>query len=185
MLSDCFIDRKITLEGRSAIKVLLIGFFLLLVINASIDIATGDESKGENRYVTWEGLEPDRTASAWLIKRFINKKAVFDLLPEGSKIEKGIAFDVPESELARTHNESTYEVLLRRYSLDDAALKQIGEVINEIEIVSWRRPANSKSLVIEKELRDLQQQAEKQKKGFNYFFSYYDHWYKKLEKKKQ
>ena len=48
-------------------------------------------------YITWQGLEPDKLASLWLIKRFVDQEAEFKLVPKGSLIKDGIPFDVLDS----------------------------------------------------------------------------------------
>ena len=44
-------------------------------------------------YSTWDVLETDASASAWLIKRHVDPKARFKFFPKGELITEGIAFD--------------------------------------------------------------------------------------------
>ena len=90
-------------------------------------------------FSTWEGFETDKCASIWLIKRFVDKNAEIKFFPKGSKITKGILFDVPEARFRRYHNMSTYESLLKYYELKDPKLIFIGQIIHDIEINVWEK----------------------------------------------
>lgn len=81
---------------------LLLLYFLLLFTSAA---------KAEV-YVTLKGFEPDKLASIWLIKRFIDQKAEFVFLTKGDFPQEGIAFDVPDARLRRSHTRSTFETIL-------------------------------------------------------------------------
>jgi len=70
-------------------------------------------------YITWQGLEPDKLASLWLIKRFVDQEAEFKLVPKGSLIKDGIPFDVPSATFKRSHTRSTFECVLQNEGLDD------------------------------------------------------------------
>ena len=88
-------------------------------------------------YATWENMEIDKCGSAWLIKRFIDERASFKFYPQGTLITEGIPFDVPEAEIRRYHNIAAFEYLIKKYRLNDPALKKIGEIIHDIEINYW------------------------------------------------
>lgn len=100
-------------------------------------------------FVTWQGLEADKLASMWLIKRFVDQDAKFLLLARGSRAEQGIAFDVPSAVYKRSHNLSTFEHILEDKQLHDERLLYIGRIIHDIEINTW-------------ETKKLQQTAEVQ-----------------------
>ena len=80
-------------------------------------------------WVTRPGVKVDRMASAWLIRRFIDPAArfAFDLKTPG------LRFDTYEGEYTHEGDRCTFEVLLQRFSLDDAALKAVGEVVHDID----------------------------------------------------
>ncbi len=88
-------------------------------------------------YATWDVIEMDTCASAWLIKTFIDKKAVFKFYPKGEIIEEGIAFDTPDAELRRTAAASTFEAILAKYKINDPCLLEIGAMIHDVEINYW------------------------------------------------
>jgi hypothetical protein len=91
------------------------------------------------KWVTRDHVHMDRVASPWLIRRFIDPSAEFIFVPfaktRTSPIDfvlppDAIAFGIPGSELG-PHDEhgSTFRKLLRKYSLDDAALEFMARII--------------------------------------------------------
>lgn len=86
---------------------------------------------------TWQGLEPDRCACIWLIKRFVAPGAEVRLVPRGTRLHRGVPFDVPGARLRRYHNLSAFESMLRAYGLDDPTLVRIGRIIHDLEVNVW------------------------------------------------
>ena len=94
---------------------------------------------GELRQRTWvtrTGVQIDRIASAWLIRRFIDPQANFKFVPaRGYKPETGeLRFDMFEGEYTHEGDRCTFEVLLLRAGLDDPALRAIAEIIHDIDL---------------------------------------------------
>ena len=87
-------------------------------------------------WVTREGVQVDRIASAWLIRRFIDPGARFKFVPgTGYAAEPGeLRFDMFEGEFTHRGDRCTFEVLLGHADLEDPALKAIGEVIHDIDL---------------------------------------------------
>jgi hypothetical protein len=79
----------------------------------------------------------DRFASAWLIRRFIapDAKFVFGGLPAGAG---QIPFDMPDVEFGHHGNDCTYETLLRRFAIADAAAVRIGHVVHDLDLKESR-----------------------------------------------
>lgn len=79
----------------------------------------------------------DRMASAWLIKRFIDKKALFRFIDE-KKTEnidkKSITFDIKGGEFTHRGDMCTFEVIVKSFNLKDKALKKIAEIVHEIDM---------------------------------------------------
>jgi hypothetical protein len=77
----------------------------------------------------------DRIASAWLIRRFIDPAARFKFVaPEGYQPRRGeLRFDMFGGEHTHEGDRCTFETLLRRFRLRDAALRAIGEVVHDID----------------------------------------------------
>jgi hypothetical protein len=86
-------------------------------------------------WVTRRGVFVDRIASAWLIKRFIDPEARFKFVaPEGYVPRKGeLRFDMFEAEYTHEADRCTFETLVRRFRLRDAALRAIGEIVHDID----------------------------------------------------
>ena len=79
----------------------------------------------------------DRMASAWLIKKFIDKNAVFRFIDEKDidSLGKGaIAFDIRGGEFTHIGEMCTFEVLVKSFNLKDKTLRKIAEIVHELDI---------------------------------------------------
>ncbi len=78
----------------------------------------------------------DRLASAWLIHRFIDKKAKFVWLDDPSKAPKAVlGFDYDGARFTHVGNRVSFEVLMASFGLEaDARLQQIGKVVHYLDI---------------------------------------------------
>jgi hypothetical protein len=88
-------------------------------------------------WVTRKGIHVDRMASAWLIRRFIDRDARFKYVPaKGHRPQPGeVRFDMFEAELTHEGDACTFEVLLARFGLGkDPALAQIAELVHELDV---------------------------------------------------
>ena len=98
------------------------------------DPAVPGEFRGRT-WVTRAGVQVDRIASAWLIRRFIDADARFRFVRPPEKIEKGeIRFDMFEAEFTHEGDLCTFEVLLRRFALRDGVLARLGEIVHDIDL---------------------------------------------------
>ncbi len=77
----------------------------------------------------------DRLASAWLIKRFIDRDARFVWIARPSeRPKKAVGFDFDGAEFTHVKNRVTFEVLLASFGLDqDPALAAIGAVVHFLD----------------------------------------------------
>jgi hypothetical protein len=87
-------------------------------------------------WVTRKGIHVDRIASAWLIRRFIDPDARFRFVAgTGYRPEpRELRFDMFEAEFTHEGDLCTFEVLLARLGLEDAALRPIAEIVHEIDL---------------------------------------------------
>lgn len=87
-------------------------------------------------WVTRKGIHVDRMASAWLIRRFIDPEASFKFVPgKGYRPEPAeLRFDMFEAQFTHDGDRCTFEVLLRRFALEDPALKPIAEIVHDIDL---------------------------------------------------
>lgn len=91
------------------------------------------------RWTTRPGVHVDRTACAWLIRRFIDSEAEFSFVSELDDVPEGATpFDMRGAELSHHGGECTFEVMMRRYDLDDPALSEIGRIIHEADLEDER-----------------------------------------------
>lgn len=110
-----------------------------------------------HQYVTTDLLEPDKLASLWLIKRFVDPEAQFLFLTNEVAVLPGTPVDMPQGEYRRYASMSCYESVLQRHPVDDPALARIGRIIRELELNFWgdRRVAGAADL--EREIRQILQ----------------------------
>jgi len=87
-------------------------------------------------WVTRRGVQIDRIASAWLIRRFIDLNAHFKFVPSSGYLpEPGeLRFDMFEGEFTHRGDRCTFEVLLSHAALSDPALSAIGEIVHDIDL---------------------------------------------------
>lgn len=88
-------------------------------------------------WVTREKPFVDRMASAWLIKKFIDKKASFQFIDEKEieNLDKSmIVFDMRGGEFTHVGDLCTFEVLLKAFGLKNKTLKKIAEIVHELDV---------------------------------------------------
>ena len=78
----------------------------------------------------------DRLASAWLIKRFVDRKARFMWIDKPRNRPRGaVGFDFDGAEFTHVGNRVTFEVLLASFGLDgDRALNQLAAAIHFLDV---------------------------------------------------
>ena len=78
----------------------------------------------------------DRLASAWLIKRFIDREAKFVWIARPSECpKKAIGFDYDGADFTHVKNRVTFEVLAAAFGLDqDQALAKIGAAVHFLDV---------------------------------------------------
>jgi hypothetical protein len=129
--------------GRAAVEALLSGIEARLQAPTA---AAQDRKRVSTRsvrgrvWVTRRGIQVDRMASAWLIRRFIDPKARFKFVagPGYAPRPREVRFDMFQAEFTHDGDLCTFEVLLRRFGLADAALGRIGEIVHDIDLKDAR-----------------------------------------------
>lgn len=122
------------------------------LINADLKIVSGAETRHErpaaltlkspadyqNRtWITRKRPFIDRMASAWLIKRFIDRDAAFDFIDEKDidTIDKGfVTFDVRGGEFTHSGDMCTFEVIVKSFGLRDKTLRKMAEIIHDLDM---------------------------------------------------
>ena len=94
-----------------------------------------DNLKGKI-WVTRENLFVDLIACGWLIRRFVDKEAVYKFVhgphyvPEPGEIR----FDMFEGEYTHEGDLCTFEVMIQRLRIEDRALVPMAEVVHDIDL---------------------------------------------------
>jgi hypothetical protein len=115
---------------------------LAVELEASANSARApDESGGEPAYrgrtwVTRSDVFVDRIASAWLIRRFVDRDARFKFVSATKyKPAQGeLRFDMFDGEFTHEGDRCTFETLVARFSLGDPALDAIAQVVHDIDL---------------------------------------------------
>ncbi len=91
------------------------------------------------RYATTPMLEPDRCATAWVIRRHLDPGARIEFHARDAMPEDAILFDLPEATLKRDARRATLEVLVEQQGVDDPYVLGLARLIHDIEINAWAR----------------------------------------------
>src|SRR5258707_9041119 len=78
--------------------------------------------------------EVDRVGSAWLIRRFIDRKATFVFADEPSAFPKAIPFDMYGVEFSHHGEDCTFETLLKRFGIQDGAVREMAEMVHDADL---------------------------------------------------
>jgi hypothetical protein len=95
-------------------------------------------------WVTRKRPYVDRIASAWLIRSFIDSKAIFKFIGEGQSARSNkstVFYDIKDGEFTHHGDLCTFEVLIRSFDLKDQALKKLAEVVHQIDLRDKKYPA--------------------------------------------
>ncbi|MFY9550731.1 MAG: chromate resistance protein ChrB domain-containing protein [Thermoanaerobaculia bacterium] len=98
------------------------------------------ESRGEPSligriWVTRRGVQIDRIASAWLIRRFLDPKARFRFIDPGEQRKPGeLRFDMPGGDFTHEGDNCTFETLVARVAKPDRALREIAQIVHAIDL---------------------------------------------------
>src|SRR5471032_1111971 len=87
-------------------------------------------------WVTRRDIHVDRIACAWLIRRFIDAKAVLKFVPTKhyQPSANEFRYDMQDGEFTHEGDQCSFETLLARMRISDPALKAIAEVIHDIDL---------------------------------------------------
>jgi hypothetical protein len=77
----------------------------------------------------------DRCASAWLIRRFIDRRPRFGFVAEGGKLRGGIPYDMAGAAFGHQGEECTFETMVKQFGLGrDPALRAMAEIVHDIDL---------------------------------------------------
>ncbi|QEY63183.1 chromate resistance protein [Metapseudomonas lalkuanensis] len=86
------------------------------------------------KWVTRERPKIDRIACPWLIERFIDPQPEFLYVPASEVLdvaaEQGaVPYDIPGVELSHEGELCSFDAFLKKYHLDDPALRQLASIV--------------------------------------------------------
>jgi hypothetical protein len=95
------------------------------------------------KWVTRSHVHVDRVACPWLIRRFVDNQAEFLFVPSGmvlqvAKETGAIPLDVAGAELGHHENRCSFESIILKYALKDAALLRLAKIVHAADIESDR-----------------------------------------------
>lgn len=104
---------------------------------ARIGTIASDRSEYRGRtWVTRTGVFVDRIASAWLIRRFIDREAKFRFIddPKARRSADDVRFDMAGGDFSHVGDRCTFETLLEQFEIADPALHAIAEIVHDIDL---------------------------------------------------
>lgn len=94
------------------------------------------------RWATRRRIWVDRVASAWLIRRFIDKQARFVWLAKPSDCPRdAVGFDFDGATFSHVGDRVTFETLVASFGLEeDPALRRLGAMVNALDVGGAQMP---------------------------------------------
>lgn len=91
------------------------------------------------QWVTRSHVHVDRVACPWLITRFVDSNAEFLFVPKNQiaqvVAETGaIPFDAPEVELGHHDGRCSFQSIMGKYDLKDAALVRLAKIVHAADV---------------------------------------------------
>ena len=122
----------------------------IVYLKSQIMVLSSAEAKKENRiqtmdiakyqgrlWVTRRKPFIDRMASAWLIRKFIDSKAVFGFIDEkeiDALDKNSSAFDIRGGEFTHSGDMCTFEVLTKAFGLKGKILRKMSEIVHDLDM---------------------------------------------------
>lgn len=166
-------------EAKAPLHHFLGVFALALCAFASTATARADQQRQPHTYVTWDRFEVDRCVAAWLIKRFLDPQAEFELRPVGSSVPKEgcIPFDVPGGSYERAPRRSVSEAVWAKTGQHDQNINEIIALVRATEVGFWKLDPASREARFQESLRALWTDAQEPPKRLADTFAYLDNVY--------
>jgi len=141
-------------------------FFFAVLLFSQPSIALDSYSRfdiNQSSFATTYGSGPDKWASVWLIRRFINPSPIKLIENEnGLNLKKELIkpttllFDTAGAKYDRTGSSTTYSALLAAHNIRDESALKLGKLVHEIEIDAWQMAVSLESQLLEQAFRRMQ-----------------------------
>ena len=87
------------------------------------------------RWATRKNCHVDRTACAWLIRRFVDAEAEFVFVSDPDDVPPDATpFDMRGVELGHREGRCSFESIIVKYGLDDPALDRLAQIVHEADL---------------------------------------------------
>ncbi len=86
----------------------------------------------------------DRMSTAWLVRRFIDPAATFRFVEPDRRSEleaTAVPFDMYGVELGHQRGGCTFETVVRRFAIDDAAVVRLARIVHQLDLKTEEQPA--------------------------------------------
>lgn len=86
------------------------------------------------KWITRERPKIDRLACPWLIKKFVDKDAIFIYVPFNQVLEQSVSlgaipFDIPDVEFTHYDDQSTFDYIIKKYGITDPAVLVMATIV--------------------------------------------------------
>ena len=93
------------------------------------------------KWVTRKNANVDRIACPWLIRRFVDTNPEFIYVPteqvlEVAEREQAIPYDVKDVELGHVDGRCSFESIMMKYRLTDAALQKLAKIVHGADVAA-------------------------------------------------
>ena len=116
---------------------------ILIILTSTLLLAGGDHYKS---YMPWE---TDSIFVAWLIKRHVDKDAVFSAIKKPQKIEKKFAINTSYSDMRRSSRFTAFEAAARIHNVSNECVDKLRPIIRVLEMTPWRKHEDMRSFRFE------------------------------------
>lgn len=151
---------------------------LLIAVLPKISIANElNVSNYSNKaaFTSWQGIEPDKWATVWLLKRYLSPEAYFLFTtPNSALAENAIPFGVNDAPLKRANRESMFRRLKNAADVNTPEVEALDTVIHDLEVNIWDTPKHSHTARIETLYRQLQQRYDRDQVPTDCYLQFFD-----------
>jgi len=106
-------------------------------------------SQDGGHYKSYMPWETDSVFVAWLIKRHVDKDAVFSAIKKPEKIEKDFAINTSYSDMRRSSRFTAFEAAARIHDVNNECVDKLRPIIRVLEMTPWRKHEDMKSFRFE------------------------------------